>query len=153
VVNCPYLVARMPTKPIVRRSRNETVALRKSLTAMLTSVEAHARAIKESGLTPGAVPAKVRDCRDLSHVASATIDAVVTSPPYSIALDYVKNDEHALEALGVDIGTLREVMTGRAWPWSEGQAGALQRGYESDVRGGCAQSHRQHRISKSNTIH
>ena len=39
---------------IARRSRNETVALRKNLTAMLASVEAHARAIKEFGLTPGA---------------------------------------------------------------------------------------------------
>lgn len=40
------------------------------------------------------------------------MDAVVTSPPYSIALDYVKNDEHSLRALGVDIGKLRAAMTG-----------------------------------------
>jgi hypothetical protein len=36
----------------------------------------------------------------------------VTSPPYSIALDYVKNDEHALEALDVDLIELRKTMTG-----------------------------------------
>ena len=38
--------------------------------------------------------------------------AVVTSPPYSIALDYVKNDQHALEALGVSLNGLRNEMTG-----------------------------------------
>ena len=36
----------------------------------------------------------------------------MTSPPYSIALDYVKNDEHALKALGVDLPELRAEMTG-----------------------------------------
>ena len=36
----------------------------------------------------------------------------MASSPYSIALDYVKNDEHALDALGVDTEKLRELMTG-----------------------------------------
>ena len=40
------------------------------------------------------------------------MDGIVTSPPYSIALDYVKNDEHALEALGVSSAGLRCEMTG-----------------------------------------
>ena len=54
------------------------------------------------------------DCRDLkaSGIKSNSVDAIVTSPPYSIALDYVKNDEHALDALGVDTGQLRAAMTG-----------------------------------------
>ena len=58
--------------------------------------------------------ARVGDCRDLAAVGVAdnSIDAVVTSPPYSIALDYVKNDEHALDALGIDADTLRGDMTG-----------------------------------------
>jgi tRNA G10 N-methylase Trm11 len=45
-------------------------------------------------------------------VKSNSVDAIVTSPPYSIALDYVKNDEHALDALGVDTKALRGTMTG-----------------------------------------
>ena len=45
-------------------------------------------------------------------IDDATVDAVVTSPPYSIALDYVKNDDHALEALAVDSDALRREMTG-----------------------------------------
>jgi tRNA G10 N-methylase Trm11 len=45
-------------------------------------------------------------------IESGTIDAIVTSPPYSIALDYVKNDDHALQVMGVDVKKLREDMTG-----------------------------------------
>jgi hypothetical protein len=40
------------------------------------------------------------------------VDAIVTSPPYSIALDYVKNDEHALKAMNVNTKKLRGAMTG-----------------------------------------
>ena len=45
-------------------------------------------------------------------VASDSIDCVVTSPPYSVALDYVQNDEHALEAMGVSPARLRDRMSG-----------------------------------------
>ncbi len=46
-------------------------------------------------------------------IDDATVDApVVTSPPYSIALDYVKNDDHALTALGESPAALRSEMTG-----------------------------------------
>lgn len=40
------------------------------------------------------------------------IDGIVTSPPYSIALDYVKNDEHLLIYLGLPTDTLRQRMIG-----------------------------------------
>ncbi|MEO0203236.1 MAG: DNA methyltransferase [candidate division WOR-3 bacterium] len=36
----------------------------------------------------------------------------MTSPPYSIALDYVSNDAHALKALGYDLKELREKFIG-----------------------------------------
>ncbi len=41
-----------------------------------------------------------------------SVKGIVTSPPYSIALDYIKNDEHLLNYLGVDIGELRNHMIG-----------------------------------------
>jgi hypothetical protein len=99
---------------VSRRSRESAPSFRKNLAAMLESVEAHAKAVKKFGLNPGNVVTGVGDCRDLSAsgVASDTIDVIVTSPPYSIALDYVKNDEHALEALKVDTKKLRGTMTG-----------------------------------------
>ena len=57
---------------------------------------------------------RLGDARDLRTVSlgDSSVDAVVTSPPYSIALDYVKNDTHALEALSVDVASLRNTMTG-----------------------------------------
>jgi hypothetical protein len=99
---------------VARRSREEEPSLRRNLAAMLESVEAYALAVKEFKLRPGSVDVKVGDCRDLSAVGlrNASIDAVVTSPPYSIALDYVKNDDHALKAMGADIAGLRNRMTG-----------------------------------------
>src|SRR5258705_7060275 len=89
-------------------------AFRKNLTSMLESVEAHARAVKEFGLAPGEVHASLGDSRNLraAGIKDSSIEACVTSPPYSIALDYVTNDDHALTALGVDTAKLRRTMTG-----------------------------------------
>jgi len=110
-----FQIARMVTySDVARRSRTADIYLRKNLIAMLTSVEAHAAAIKQFGIEPGRVCVKVGDCRNLeaAGIATNSVDAIVTSPPYSIALDYVKNDDHALEAMGVDRQDLRNVMTG-----------------------------------------
>ena len=84
------------------------------LQSMLQSVEAHAEALRRFEISPGRGTISQGDARQLGKVgiSDATIDAIVTSPPYSIALDYVKNDEHALEALDVELPTLRDHMTG-----------------------------------------
>lgn len=97
-----------------RRRRDGRASLRKNLKAMLESAEAHSAALKRFGITPGAASISRGDARDLAaaDIGDSTVDAVVTSPPYSIALDYVKNDEHALKALGVDLPDLRAAMTG-----------------------------------------
>ena len=108
-------VARMVAySDMSRRKRDIRMSFRKNLQAMLESVEAHADALKRFNVAPGRVMAVSGDSRNLGMVGirEASIDAVVTSPPYSIALDYVKNDEHALEALGVDLSELRGSMTG-----------------------------------------
>ncbi len=41
-----------------------------------------------------------------------SVDGVITSPPYSIALDYIKNDEHLLHYLDIDTSELKEHMLG-----------------------------------------
>lgn len=108
-------VAMMVTlSDVSRRGRDETTSIRKNISAMLESVEAHALALKRFDIVPGSVTVNVGDSRDLmtTGVAPGTVDAIVTSPPYSIALDYVKNDEHALEALKVNTAKLRQAMTG-----------------------------------------
>jgi len=96
-----------------RRGREVVPALRKNLRTMSESVTAHQAAIKRFGITPGSVDIEVGDARKLGRrVRTGSVDAVITSPPYSIALDYVENDEHALKAIGLDVNQLREAMTG-----------------------------------------
>ncbi len=41
-----------------------------------------------------------------------SIDAIITSPPYSFAIDYLKNDQPQLEYLGYDLEVLRNSMIG-----------------------------------------
>src|SRR5688572_15331530 len=73
-----------------RRDRNAGTALRKNLRTMAESVVKQARAIREFNIDAGAVRLELGDARDLarSNVEADSIDGIVTSPPYSIALDY-----------------------------------------------------------------
>ena len=108
-------IARMVAlSDVSRRRRDGPASFRKNLKAMLESAEAHARALSHYRIRPGGASVTVGDARDLAAcgIAESSVDAVVTSPPYSIALDYVRNDEHALSALGVDLPGLRAEMTG-----------------------------------------
>jgi len=41
-----------------------------------------------------------------------SVDAIITSPPYSFAIDYLKNDQPQLEYMGVDFSNLKENMIG-----------------------------------------
>ncbi len=41
-----------------------------------------------------------------------SIDGIVTSPPYSIAVDYIKQDLHAFQYLGVDPSKLQDKLVG-----------------------------------------
>lgn len=45
-------------------------------------------------------------------LADGSIDGVITSPPYSFAIDYVKNDEAQLNFLGYDVNDIRGKMIG-----------------------------------------
>lgn len=44
----------------------------------------------------------------------STVDCVLTSPPYSFAIDYAENDASQLEFLGYDVDSLRSQMLGLA---------------------------------------
>ncbi|MDW8119326.1 MAG: DNA methyltransferase [Chloroflexota bacterium] len=63
------------------------------------------------------------------HLPDGSVDGIVTSPPYSIALDYIKNDEHLLTYLGIDTSSLRERMIGL-----RGTKAEKLRLYEDDMR-------------------
>ncbi|MGC8490662.1 MAG: TRM11 family SAM-dependent methyltransferase [Syntrophobacteraceae bacterium] len=51
------------------------------------------------------------DARHLP-IQDSSIDGILFSPPYSFAVDYLKNDSFHLESMGVDLKNLREKMVG-----------------------------------------
>ena len=60
------------------------------------------------------------DCRDLAHlkigdktgIADESIDGIITSPPYSFAIDYLEGDKLQLDYMGYKIDELRKNMIG-----------------------------------------
>jgi len=45
-------------------------------------------------------------------LGDSTVDCVITSPPYSFAIDYAENDSPQLAFLGLDVNSLRQKMLG-----------------------------------------
>lgn len=45
-------------------------------------------------------------------IGENSVDAIITSPPYSFAIDYLRNDQPQLEYLGYNLEDLREEMIG-----------------------------------------
>lgn len=54
---------------------------------------------------------KLGDAKNLPIEDNST-DAIITSPPYSFAIDYAENDQPQLEYLGFDVSELKEEMIG-----------------------------------------
>jgi DNA modification methylase len=54
---------------------------------------------------------KIGDARSLP-IEDNSIDAIITSPPYSFAIDYAENDRPQLEYLGYNVNELKDEMIG-----------------------------------------
>ncbi len=94
-----------------RRKKNFTQSFSINVEKMLASVKDFKKAINELNLKLGKIDIKRGDARKLD-LEDESVDGIITSPPYSIALDYVKNDSHALKALGYDTTKIREEFIG-----------------------------------------
>lgn len=94
-----------------RRGRDFLKAFSKNLDVMISSVSDYQQVTKKLGLRLGKVDVKIADSRALP-LGSESIEGIITSPPYSIALDYVANDAHALKDLGYSLSELREEFIG-----------------------------------------
>ena len=94
-----------------RRRRDPVDAFVHNRDKMLRSVQDHVAVKERLGLDFGEVEIVEGDARSLD-LPDESIDGIVTSPPYSIALNYVKNDEHALEAMGYDVDVIGEEFIG-----------------------------------------
>ncbi len=94
-----------------RRKKDFYGSFRNNVEKMLTSTEDLKRVVDELNLSLGNIETRIGDARNL-ELKNESVDGIITSPPYSIALDYVKNDAHALEALGYDLERVREDFIG-----------------------------------------
>ena len=89
-----------------RRRRDFLKSFNENLSLMVDSIGDYEEAVRELGLTLGKVDIRRGDARALP-CGDNSVDGIVTSPPYSIALDYVENDAHALADLGEDRKKIR----------------------------------------------
>lgn len=85
----------------VRRRRNFSEQLLHNHAKMLDSVRLMKEGCDEIGITPTPADVRAADARQLP-IDDNSVDGVITSPPYSIALNYVANDSHALRFLGFE---------------------------------------------------
>jgi len=103
-----YLVA---VSDNARRGREFTKSFYSNLDLMINSIKDFQELINELNLKLGEVEIKVGDSRNL-QLKDESIDGIITSPPYSIALDYVSNDAHALKVMGYELPEIREEFIG-----------------------------------------
>jgi len=103
-----YLVA---VSDNARRGRNFEHSFYKNLELMIKSVRDFRHIARELNLKLGQAEIKTGDSRNLP-LENNSIDGIITSPPYSIALDYVSNDAHALKVLGYGLSEIREEFVG-----------------------------------------
>lgn len=76
------------------------------------AIKNFAKMKEELGLRIGNADIKQGDACKLEDINDNTIDGIITSPPYSFSIDYVKNDKPQLEYMGIDTDNLRKSMIG-----------------------------------------
>jgi len=94
-----------------RRKRNFKTSFIKNLILMIASVKDFIEVKERLNLKLGDVKIGIGDSRNIK-LPNNSVDGIITSPPYSIALDYVQNDAHSLKDLGYDILEMRNNFIG-----------------------------------------
>ncbi len=94
-----------------RRGRNFEQSFIKNLNLMIDSTKDYKEIAKTLQLKLGDINLKIGDSRKV-ELPENSIDGIITSPPYSIALDYVENDAHSLEDMGYKLNEIREDFIG-----------------------------------------
>jgi len=128
------LLARMiATSDSARRSRDFDAMLVSNRERMIQSVRLMRDACAEVGVSPTPADISQGDARRL-QLPDRSVDGVITSPPYSLALNYVENDAHSLQALGYDLAKIRDEFIG-----VRGKGGDKIGLYEQDMRAAYAE--------------
>jgi DNA modification methylase/DNA-binding transcriptional ArsR family regulator len=94
-----------------RRRRDIVESFIKNLNLMILSVEDYVTVKNELKLNLGHVDIRLGDARSLP-LDDESVQGIITSPPYSIALDYIANDAHAFKAMGHDLEKMRDEFIG-----------------------------------------
>ncbi len=94
-----------------RRGKNFETSFVSDALKMIASVEDYSNAIKKHNLKIGKTKILEGDARKI-NLKDESVDGIITSPPYSIALNYVANDAHSLKALGYDLDKIKEDFIG-----------------------------------------
>ena len=129
-----------------RRHRDFYKSFSENLRAMIQSIEDYVSVRNKLGLTLGSVDIREGDARNLP-MRDESVDGIVTSPPYSIALDYVENDKHSLRELGCDVEGMRERFIGVRGPPRDRISL-----YEQDMKKSIAEMYRVLRSGRSAAI-
>jgi len=107
-----YMLARLlAVSDNSRRSRDFINSFLKNVDLMLNSVRDYMHIKEKISLKLGKVNIEVGDSRSMK-LSDSSVDGIITSPPYSIALDYVQNDIHSLKDLGYDVLKMRDDFIG-----------------------------------------
>jgi DNA modification methylase len=107
-----YTLARLlAVSDEARRGREFERSFIKNLNLMIESVRDYKEISGKLNLSLGSIDLKMGDSRNIK-LPDNSIDGIITSPPYSIALDYVDNDAHSLEDMGYKLDEIREDFVG-----------------------------------------
>jgi len=107
-----FTVARMIAESDRSRRRKDfNRSLEIAVRRMIESLERYDEIRKKLDLRLGKCDIREGDARRLD-LADESVDGIICSPPYSIALNYVVNDAHALKALGYDLDRLQDDFIG-----------------------------------------
>jgi len=109
---------------------------------MVASVKNFIEIKERLSLKLGDVKSEIGDSRDVKLIDNS-IDGIITSPPYSIALDYVQNDTHSLRDLGYDVPKMRNDFIG-----VRGTGRSKVELYNADMKKSYSEMHRVLKLNK-----
>lgn len=111
VINFYKVAEMMAHSDQARRGKDFNASYISDALKMIASVEDYNKAKNNLGLELGETRVERGDARKLP-LDNESVDGIITSPPYSIALNYVANDAHSLQALGYDLNQIKEDFIG-----------------------------------------
>lgn len=94
-----------------RRNKDFQTSFVSNVNKMFASICDYGKLVEQLKLKLGQVHILEGDARNFD-LKDRKVQGIITSPPYSIALNYVTNDSHALKAMGYDLNQLKNKFIG-----------------------------------------